>query len=236
MRKIPSLLLLLTFLNATYSCKHGNPQHSKTIANAEKATKQSKETNQAYTIDKSDDFNDENSTPDAEINNDDFFKGKDVEMNKLKIDTTKIILDENSLLEGKLEETTDKVKTIIVDGKKMPFKDYINSCGNGIYPLPSHQGRDVFIIRFEYGDTECWEMCISDKGVINSKTQKLCVHYVWDDWGAESEETADYSRISFQILPNHIVCLKGEKREKGKIKHRVRYYRINSEGRFEELK
>ena len=79
-------------------------------------------------------------------------------------------------------------------------------------------------------------MCISDKGVINSKTQKLCVHYVWDDWGAESEETADYSRISFQILPNHIVCLKGEKREKGKIKHRVRYYRINSEGRFEELK
>ena len=236
MRKIPSLLLLLTFLNATYSCKHGNPQHSKAIANAEKATKQSKETNQAYTIDKSDDFNDENSTPDAEINNDDFFKRKDVDIDKLKFDTTKIILDENSLLEGKLEETTDKVKTIIVDGKKMPFKDYINSCGNGIYPLPSHQGRDVFIIRFEYGDTECWEMCISDKGVINGKTQKLCVHYVWDDWGAESEETADYSRINFQRLPNHIVCLKGEKREKGKIKYRVRYYRINSEGRFEELK
>ena len=140
------------------------------------------------------------------------------------------------LLEGRLEETTDKVKTIIVDGKKMPFKDYINSCVNGIFPLSSHQGRDVFIIRFEYGDTECWEMCISDKGVINGKTQKLCIHYVWDDWGAESEETADYSRISFQILPNHIVCLKGEKREKGKIKYRVRYYRINSEGRFEELK
>lgn len=53
---------------------------------------------------------------------------------------------------------------------------------NAIFPLPSYQGYDIFIIYFEYGDSEYWEMCISDKGIINENTQKMTVHYTWDDW------------------------------------------------------
>ena len=79
-------------------------------------------------------------------------------------------------------------------------------------------------------------MCISDKGIINGDTQKMTVHYTWDDWGDENQENADYSKISFQIYPNYVMCLKGEKRESGKTKERRRYYRINSKGSFEEIK
>ena len=165
-----------------------------------------------------------------------FFDGKDISIDKFGIDTTKIMFDEYTLPRANIENVTDKVKTIIINGKKQPFKDYINSCVNAIFPLPGYQGYDIFIIYFEYGDSEYWEMCISDKGIINGDTQKMTVHYTWDDWGDENQENADYSKISFQIYPNYVMCLKGEKRESGKTKERRRYYRINSKGSFEEIK
>ena len=167
---------------------------------------------------------------------DDFFEGKDVSINKLGIDTTKIMFDEYSLTEGNSENITDKVKTIIINGEREAFKDYINSCVNAIFPLPGYRGYEIFIISFEYGDSEYWEMYISDKGIINGDDQRIRVHYTWDDWGNEKRKNADYSRIYFQIYPDYVICLKGVKRENGKMKERRRYYHINSKGRFEELK
>ena len=188
------------------------------------------------TINRRGDSSDADSKQVLGTSSENFFDGKDISIDKFGIDTTKTMFDEYTLPKGNIENITDKVKTIIINGKKKPFKDYINSCVNEIFPLPSYQGYDIFIIYFEYGDSEYWEMCISDKGIINGDTQKMTVHYTWDDWGDENQENADYSKLSFQIYPNYVMCLKGEKRESGKTKERRRYYRINSKGSFEEIK
>ena len=175
-------------------------------------------------------------TENSPISSDSFFEGKNADINRLDIDTTKTIIDANSLSDKEWEEAITDVNTIIIKGKKEPFKEYISTCVNAIFPLPSYLGYKVFIIFFEYGDSEYWEMCISDKGIIDAKSQTMVVRYTWDDLGAENENNADYSTIDFQIYPNYIICLKGKERKKGKIKERIRYYHITSKGKFEELK
>lgn len=187
------------------------------------------------TADSREDNDESDSIKVAETSSDKFFEGKDINIGKLGIDTTKIMFSDYSLPKENSDNITDKVETIIINGKKQAFKDYISTSVNAIFPLPSYQGHDIFIIAFEYGDSEYWEMCISDKGIINGESQRMTVRYTWDDWGDEDEKNADYNTINFQIYPNYIICLKGEKREKGKIKKRRRYYRINSKGRFEEI-
>lgn len=167
---------------------------------------------------------------------DNFFAGKDKSKDKLRIDTTKVIFDEYHLPKENAKGTIAKVKKIIINGKARPFNEYLSSCVNAIFSLPSYRGYEVFIVSFEYGDSECWEMYVSDKGIINGDTQRMTVYYVWDDWGAEDQNNADYSRIRFQIYPDYTICLIEEKKENGKVKKCRRYYHINSKGRFEKIK
>ena len=89
---------------------------------------------------------------------------------------------------------------------------------------------------FEYGDSEYWQMCIADKGVVDAKTQTMTIRYTWDDWGNTDSKNADYNVVNFWIYKDYTIRLKGEKRKNGKIMKRTRYYRITSDGRFEEIK
>jgi lipoprotein len=45
-----------------------------------------------------------------------------------------------------------------------------------------------------------------------------------------------YYIVNFWIYKDYTIRLKGEKRKNGKITKRTRYYRITSDGRFEEIK
>ncbi len=166
----------------------------------------------------------------------DFFKGKDADIANKDIDTTRISADDDGLPNEITDKIPNKLKTIILNGKHIPFSEYFDSHAGGIASLPSYNGFDLFILLYEYGDTEYWEMCIAHHGVVDAQKQRLCVHYVWDDWGAENESKADYQRISYRWLANQVLCLHGEKRDKGLIDFRNRYYRINAKGYFEEIK
>ncbi len=164
-----------------------------------------------------------------------FFEGKDIDRAKLGIGTTKDIIVLDSLIEKDWNTTIEGVNTIIIDGKEMPFEEYTRTCVNAIFPLPDYHGYKVFIIFFEYGDSESWEMLIADKGVIDAKTQRLNIRWTWDDWGADDRENADYYQTEFQIYKDYTICIEGEKRKNGKIKKRTRYHRITKDGKFKEI-
>lgn len=167
---------------------------------------------------------------------DKFFEGKDIDIKNLGIDTTQSAINVDTLTERSWDSTINGVKTVIVDGKKIPFEEYANNCLNAIFPLRDYRGFKVFVMFFEYGDSEYWEMCIADKGVVDAKTQKIAIRYTWDDWGNTDSDNADYNVVNFWIYKDYTIRLKGEKRKNGKITKRTRYYRITPDGRFEEIK
>ena len=167
---------------------------------------------------------------------DKFFEGRDIDIKKSGIDTTQSAINVDTLTERSWDSTINGVKTVIVDGKKIPFEEYANNCLNAIFPLRDYRGFKVFVMFFEYGDSEYWQMCIADKGVVDAKTQTMTIRYTWDDWGNTDSKNADYNVVNFWIYKDYTIRLRGEKRKNGKITKRTRYYRITSDGRFEEIK
>ena len=225
------MFVLLIFFSVLCSCRSGRGQNSDTATEkSDKVHELALHTAQAN--DTTNEDKDNTNTDDS----DKFFKGKDIDIKKLGIDTTQSAINVDTLTERSWDSTINGVKTVIVDGKKIPFEEYANNCLNAIFPLRDYRGFKVFVMFFEYGDSEYWEMCIADKGVVDAKTQKIAIRYTWDDLGNTDSKNADYNVVNFWIYKDYTVRLKGEKRKNGKITKRTRYYRITSDGRFEEIK
>lgn len=228
MKRISFLFVLLIFCGVICSCRSGRGQNSDT------ATEKSDKTHELklHTAQANDTINEGKDNTD----DDKFFEGRDIDIKKLGIDTTQSAINVDTLTERSWDSTINGVRTVIVDGKKIPFEEYANNCLNAIFPLRDYRGFKVFVIFFEYGDSEYWEMCIADKGVVDAKTQKIAIRYTWDDLGNTDSKNADYNVVNFWIYKDYTIRLKGEKRKDGKITKRTRYYRITSDGRFEEIK
>lgn len=230
MKRISFLFVLLIFCSVFCSCQSGRGQNNDT------ATEKSDKTHELalHTAQANDTtYEDKDNT---NTDDDKFFEGKDIDIKKLGIDTTQSAINVDTLTERSWDSTINGVKTVIVDGKKIPFEEYANNCLNAIFPLRDYRGFKVFVMFFEYGDSEYWEMCIADKGVVDAKTQKIAIRYTWDDLGNTDSKNADYNVVNFWIYKDYTIRLKGEKRKNGKITKRTRYYRITSDGRFEEIK
>ena len=228
MKKISFLFVLLIFCSVICSGRSGRGQNNDTAA--EKSDKAHELT--LHTAQANDTTNEDKDNTD----DDKFFEGRDIDIKNLGIDTTQSAINVDTLTERSWDSTINGVKTVIVDGKKIPFEEYANNCLNAIFPLRDYRGFKVFVMFFEYGDSEYWEMCIADKGVVDAKTQKIAIRYTWDDLGNTDSKNADYNVVNFWIYKDYTVRLKGEKRKNGKITKRTRYYRITSDGRFEEIK
>ena len=228
MKKISFLFVLLIFCSVICSGRSGRGQNNDTAA--EKSDKAHELT--LHTAQANDTTNEDKDNTD----DDKFFEGRDIDIKNLGIDTTQSAINVDTLTERSWDSTINGVKTVIVDGKKIPFEEYANNCLNAIFPLRDYRGFKVFVMFFEYGDSEYWQMCIADKGVVDAKTQKIAIRYTWDDLGNTDSKNADYNVVNFWIYKDYTVRLKGEKRKNGKITKRTRYYRITSDGRFEEIK
>ena len=227
MKRISFLFVLSIFCSVICSCRSGRGQNSDTAA--EKSDKAHELT--LHTAQANDTTNEDKDNTD----DDKFFEGKDIDIN-LGIDTTQSAINVDTLTERSWDSTINGVRTVIVDGKKIPFEEYANNCLNAIFPLRDYRGFKVFVMFFEYGDSEYGEMCIADKGVVDAKTQKIAIRYTWDDLGNTDRDNADYNVVNFWIYKDYTIRLKGEKRKDGKITKRTRYYRITPDGRFEEIK
>ena len=228
MKRISFLFVLLIFCSVICSCRSGREQNNDTAA--EKSNKAHELT--LHTAQANDTTNEDKDNTD----DDKFFEGRDIDIKNLGIDTTQSAINVDTLTERSWDSTINGVRTVIVDGKKMPFEEHANNCLNAIFPLRNYRGFKVFVMFFEYGDSEYWEMCIADKGVVDAKTQKIAIRYTWDDLGNTDSKNADYNVVNFWIYKDYTIRLKGEKRKNGKITKRTRYYRITSDGRFEEIK
>lgn len=228
MKRISFLFVLLIFCSVICSCRSGREQNNDTAA--EKSNKAHELT--LHTAQANDTTNEDKDNTD----DDKFFEGRDIDIKNLGIDTTQSAINVDTLTERSWDSTINGVRTVIVDGKKIPFEEYANNCLNAIFPLRDYRGFKVFVMFFEYGDSEYWEMCIADKGVVDAKTQKIAIRYTWDDLGNTDSKNADYNVVNFWIYKDYTIRLKGEKRKNGKITKRTRYYRITSDGRFEEIK
>lgn len=228
MKRISFLFVLLIFCSVICSCRSGRGQNNDTAA--EKSDKAHELT--LHTAQANDTTNEDKDNTD----DDKFFEGRDIDIKNLGIDTTQSAINVDTLTERSWDSTINGVKTVIVDGKKIPFEEYANNCLNAIFPLRDYRGFKVFVMFFEYGDSEYWQMCIADKGVVDAKTQTMAIRYTWDDWGNTDSKNADYNVVNFWIYKDYTIRLKGEKRKNGKITKRTRYYRITSDGRFEEIK
>ena len=228
MKRISFLFVLLIFCSVICSCRSGREQNNDTAA--EKSNKAHELT--LHTAQANDTTNEDKDNTD----DDKFFEGRDIDIKNLGIDTTQSAINVDTLTERSWDSTINGVRTVIVDGKKMPFEEHANNCLNAIFPLRDYRGFKVFVMFFEYGDSEYWEMCIADKGVVDAKTQKIAIRYTWDDLGNTDSKNADYNVVNFWIYKDYTIRLKGEKRKNGKITKRTRYYRITSDGRFEEIK
>ncbi len=224
------MFVLLIFFSVLCSCRSGRGQNSDTATEkSDKVHELALHTAQANDTT----YEDKDNT---NTDDDKFFEGRDIDIKKLGIDTTQSAINVDTLTERSWDSTINGVKTVIVDGKKIPFEEYANNCLNAIFPLRDYRGFKVFVMFFEYGDSEYWEMCIADKGVVDAKTQKIAIRYTWDDLGNTDSKNADYNVVNFWIYKDYTIRLKGEKRKNGKITKRTRYYRITSDGRFEEIK
>lgn len=228
MKRISFLFVLLIFCSVICSCRSVRGQNNDTAA--EKSNKAHELT--LHTAQANDTTNEDKDNTD----DDKFFEGRDIDIKNLGIDTTQSAINVDTLTERSWDSTINGVKTVIVDGKKIPFEEYANNCLNAIFPLRDYRGFKVFIMFFEYGDSEYWQMCIADKGVVDAKTQTMTIRYTWDDWGNTDSKNADYNVVNFWIYKDYTIRLKGEKRKNGKITKRTRYYRITPDGRFEEIK
>lgn len=228
MKRISFLFVLLIFCGVLCSCRSGRGQNSDTAAEKSDKAHELK----LHTAQVNDTTNEDKDNTD----DDKFFEGRDIDIKKLGIDTTQSAINVDTLTERSWDSTINGVKTVIVDGKKIPFEEYANNCLNAIFPLRDYRGFKVFVMFFEYGDSEYWQMCIADKGVVDAKTQTMAIRYTWDDWGNTDSKNADYNVVNFWIYKDYTIRLKGEKRKNGKITKRTRYYRITSDGRFEEIK
>ena len=228
MKRISFLFVLLIFCSVICSCRSGREQNNDTAA--EKSNKAHELT--LHTAQANDTTNEDKDNTD----DDKFFEGRDIDIKNLGIDTTQSAINVDTLTERSWDSTINGVRTVIVDGKKIPFEEYANNCLNAIFPLRDYRGFKVFVMFFEYGDSEYWEMCIADKGVVDAKTQKIAIRYTWDDLGNTDSKNADYNVVNFWIYKDYTIRLKGEKRKNGKITKRTRYYRITPDGRFEEIK
>ena len=224
------MFVLLIFFSVLCSCRSGRGQNNDTAA--EKSDKAHELT--LHTVQANDTTNEDKDNTNTD--DDKFFEGRDIDIKKLGIDTTQSAINVDTLTERSWDSTINGVKTVIVDGKKIPFEEYANNCLNAIFPLRDYRGFKVFVMFFEYGDSEYWQMCIADKGVVDAKTQTMTIRYTWDDWGNTDSKNADYNVVNFWIYKDYTIRLKGEKRKNGKIMKRTRYYRITSDGRFEEIK
>lgn len=231
MKRISFLFVLSIFCSVICSCRSGRGQNSDTATEKnDKAHELALHTAQAN--DTTNEDKDNTNTDD----DDKFFEGRDIDIKNLGIDTTQSAINVDTLTERSWDSTINGVRTVIVDGKKIPFEEYANNCLNAIFPLRDYRGFKVFVMFFEYGDSEYWEMCIADKGVVDAKTQKIAIRYTWDDLGNTDSKNADYNVVNFWIYKDYTIHLKGEKRKNGKITKRTRYYRITPDGRFEEIK
>ncbi len=228
MKKFSFLFVLSIFCGVICSCRSGRGQNSDTAAEKSDKTHELA----LHTAQANDTTNEDKDNTDDEK----FFEGRDIDIKNLGIDTTQSAINVDTLTERSWDSTINGVRTVIVDGKKIPFEEYANNCLNAIFPLRDYRGFKVFVMFFEYGDSEYWEMCIADKGVVDAKTQKIAIRYTWDDWGNTDSKNADYNVVNFWIYKDYTIRLKGEKRKNGKITKRTRYYRITSDGRFEEIK
>ena len=228
MKRISFLFVLSIFCSVICCCRSGRGQNSDTATEkSDKAHELSLHTAQA---------NDTTNEDKDNTDDDKFFEGRDIDIKNLGIDTTQSAINVDTLTERSWDSTINGVKTVIVDGKKIPFEEYANNCLNAIFPLRDYRGFKVFVMFFEYGDSEYWEMFIADKGVVDAKTQKIAIRYTWDDLGNTDSKNADYNVVNFWIYKDYTIRLKGEKRKNGKITKRTRYYRITPDGRFEEIK
>ena len=228
MKRISFLFVLSIFCGVICSCRSGRGQNSDTAAEKSDKTHELA----LHTAQANDTTNEDKDNTD----DDKFFEGRDIDIKNLGIDTTQSAINVDTLTERSWDSTINGVKTVIVDGKKIPFEEYANNCLNAIFPLKDYRGFKVFVMFFEYGDSEYWEMCIADKGVVDAKTQTMTIRYTWDDWGNTDSKNADYNVVNFWIYKDYTIRLKGEKRKDGKITKRTRYYRITPDGRFEEIK
>ena len=231
MKRISFLFVLLTFCGVICSCRSGRGQNNDT------ATEKSDKTHELalHTAQANDTTNEDKDNTNTD-DDDKFFEGRDIDIKNLGIDTTQSAINVDTLTERSWDSTINGVRMVIVDGKKIPFEEYANNCLNAIFPLRDYRGFKVFVMFFEYGDSEYWEMCIADKGVVDAKTQKIAIRYTWDDLGNTDSKNADYNVVNFWIYKDYTIRLKGEKRKNGKITKRTRYYRITPDGRFEEIK
>lgn len=228
MKRISFLFVLSIFCGVICSCRSGRGQNSDTAAEKSDKTHELA----LHTAQANDTTNEDKDNTD----DDKFFEGRDIDIKNLGIDTTQSAINVDTLTERSWDSTINGVKAVIVDGKKIPFEEYANNCLNAIFPLKDYRGFKVFVMFFEYGDSEYWQMCIADKGVVDAKTQTMTIRYTWDDWGNTDSKNADYNVVNFWIYKDYTIRLKGEKRKNGKIMKRTRYYRITSDGRFEEIK
>lgn len=228
MKRISFLFVLSIFCGVICSCRSGRGQNSDTAAEKSDKTHELA----LHTAQANDTTNEDKDNTDDEK----FFEGRDIDIKNLGIDTTQSAINVDTLTERSWDSTINGVRTVIVDGKKIPFEEYANNCLNAIFPLRDYRGFKVFVMFFEYGDSEYWQMCIADKGVVDAKTQTMTIRYTWDDWGNTDSKNADYNVVNFWIYKDYTIRLKGEKRKNGKITKRTRYYRITPDGRFEEIK
>ena len=228
MKRISFLFVLSIFCGVICSCRSGRGQNNDTAAEKSNKTHELA----LHTAQANDTTNEDKDNTD----DDKFFEGRDIDIKNLGIDTTQSAINVDTLTERSWDSTINGVKTVIVDGKKIPFEEYANNCLNAIFPLRDYRGFKVFVMFFEYGDSEYWEMCIADKGVVDAKTQKIAIRYTWDDLGNTDSKNADYNVVNFWSYKDYTIRLRGEKRKNGKITKRTRYYRITSDGRFEEIK
>ena len=216
MKRISFLFVLSIFCGVICSCRSGRGQNSDTAAEKSDKTHELA----LHTAQANDTTNEDKDNTD----DDKFFEGRDIDIKNLGIDTTQSAINVDTLTERSWDSTINGVKAVIVDGKKIPFEEYANNCLNAIFPLKDYRGFKVFVMFFEYGDSEYWQMCIADKGVVDAKTQTMTIRYTWDDWGNTDSKNADYNVVNFWIYKDYTIRLKGEKRKNGKIMKILPYH------------
>ena len=141
MKRISFLFVLLIFCSIICSCRSGRGQNNDTAA--EKSDKTHELT--LHTVQANDTTNEDKDNTD----DDKFFEGRDIDIKNLGIDTTQSAINVDTLTERSWDSTINGVKTVIVDGKKIPFEKYANNCLNAIFPLRDYRGFKVFVMFFE---------------------------------------------------------------------------------------
>ena len=135
MKRISFLFVLSIFCSVICSCRSGRGQNSDTAAEkSDKTHELALHTAQAN--DTTNEDKDNTNTDD-----DKFFEGKDIDIN-LGIDTTQSVINVDTLTERSWDSTINGVRTVIVDGKKIPFEEYANNCLNAIFPLRAERSEE----------------------------------------------------------------------------------------------